>query len=330
MESRIAKLTTSQMKCFKQCRRRYYLEYIENLKPIETPKPLEIGTLFHAGVAMILEGSQINNIPQLEQVEATLIDMARATAEKNGIDYDPANAYLAIEMVRAWNRDSFWHEWHVLSVEKSFEVWTGYAKRMMGKIDGIILHPLTGKPYLLEHKTTARWGVDGTDYLHSLLWDEQSTHYLYAYQKMLDDGTISGECADGVFYDIIEKPTIKPYEATPMEKRKYTKDGVLYANQHDRDETPEEFRHRVRAWYEEANRLHETFVYRTPAQIADQIKDFNLTLKDIVAAERDQTYYRNPANCSVLPCPYAPKCLEDRPDTDCLFVKKEARNEELI
>lgn len=181
----------------------------------------------------------------------------------------------------------------------------------------------------MEHKSTSQWGVDGTDYLHNLLWDEQSTNYLYAWQRMLDDGSVSGEQVDGIFYDIIEKPTIKPYTATPLDKRKYTKDGSLYASQHDRDETPEEFRLRVREWYAAEPRIHTAFIYRTQESIDAQIKDFNLVIKDIVNAEREGTFYRNPSACSILQCPYRPKCLDNMPDTDCLFVKKEKRNEEL-
>lgn len=323
MESRITRLTTSQVKCFKTCRKRYELEYVEMLKPLETPKALEIGTLYHAGLELILKGTAFSD------VESALLDMQRGNAEQKGIDYEPLNAYIAIEMARAWNRESDWRNWKITAVEKSFEVSTGYAKRLLGKIDGTIIRPDTGKPYLIEHKTTSQWGVDGSDYLHNLLWDEQSTNYLYAYQRMLTDGVIDGQAVDGIFYDIIEKPTIKPFSATPPEKRKYTKDGRLYAGQHESDETPEEFRIRVREWYDAEKRIHTAFVYRTPADIAAQIADFNLTLKDIVAAEREGTFYRNPEACKILPCPYRSKCLDNVPDTDCLFVKKTQRNEEL-
>ena len=323
MESRITRLTTSQVKCFKTCRKRYELEYVEMLKPIETPKALEIGTLYHVGLEHLLSGLS------MDAVKVCLIELQEANALHKGIDFDPMNAYIAAEMCRAWNRDSGWQNWKILHVEKSFEVSTGYAKRLLGKIDGVCIRPETGKPYLIEHKTTSMWGVDGTDYLHNLLWDEQSTNYLYAYRRMLEDGVLEGEAVDGIFYDIIEKPSIKPFTATPPEKRKYTKDGRLYAGQHESDETPEEFRLRVREWYEEKPRIHTAYVYRTPADIEAQINDFNLTLKDINAAERDSTWYRNPEACKILPCPYRSKCLDNVPDTDCLFVKKTQRNEEL-
>jgi hypothetical protein len=50
----------------------------------------------------------------------------------------------------------------------------------------------------------------------------------------------------------------------------------------------------------------------------------------MIEAEKNGTFYRNPANCSIIDCPFRPKCLEDNPDTDCLFVAKKQRNEELV
>lgn len=319
-QERLVKLSTSQVKCFKTCRRRYYLEYIENLKPVETPKALAVGTLYHAGLELLLKGGS------LEDAQHKVAELETLNCIEKDLDYDPVQVVIVCEMLRAWHNSSGYQTWHVLAVEKSFEVTTGYAKRLIGKIDGEIIHPETGKPYLIEHKTTSVWGED---YLHNLLWDEQSTNYLYAHQRMLDDGVIDGAAVEGIFYDVVEKPKLKPYSATPAELRKYIKDGSLYKGQRDTDEDIDSFRARVRAWFEERPRVHTAYVYRTPAEIEERIRDFNLCVKDIAAAERNQTWYRNPAACQVLSCPYRPKCLENRPDTDCLFSKKIKTNEEL-
>lgn len=319
-EQRITALTTSQVKCFKQCRKRYELEYVECLKPVETPKALQIGTLFHLGLENLQAGRTLEESLREMRIECETDAVLRQ------VDVNYYELFTAQEMVRAWDQQSNWRSWNVVAVERTFEVTTGYAKRLKGKIDGIILHPGTGKPYLQEHKTTSMWGEN---YLHNLLWDEQPTNYLYAYEKLRQSGEITLPAADGIFYDITEKPTIKPYTATPLEKRKYTKDGKLYAGQHEADETPEAFALRVREWYAAEERVHTAFVYRTPEDIASQIEDFNLTIKDIVHAEKDKIFYRNPDCCKILPCPYRPKCLDNVPDTDCLFIKKKNKNEEL-
>jgi ATP-dependent helicase/DNAse subunit B len=312
---RMVKYTTSMVKCFKQCRKKYFLEYVEELKPIQTPAALHLGTLYHRGLELLLQGMDIPDIGlSLEADQRNhCLDMA--------VDYDPIPAGIAFEMVRAFYLESGYQNWKINKVEQKFEVSTGYGKRLTGKIDAIMEHE--EKDFLVEHKSTSRWASDGAEYLHGLLWDEQSTNYLYAYRELY------GKPAAGIMYVIVEKPTIKPLLATPVEKRKYKQDGTIYGNQREEDETPEEYLKRVAAWYMEKSRVHIHFVYRTPADINAQIEDLNLTFKDMAECEKNETYYRNPGACSILDCPYRPKCLDNMPDTDCLFVRKKARNEEL-
>lgn len=316
MGERTVKFTTSMVKTFKQCRKKYELEYIEGLKPIQTPKALELGTLYHRGIELLLGGADISTIGEQLNSEQ------QCRCLETGADFDPFSVGVALEMIKAFYRESGYQTWQLSKVEEKFEVSTGYGKRLIGKIDAVIRHE--GLDLLVEHKTTSRWGADGGEYLHSLLWDEQSTNYLYAYRE------IHGRPAAGIMYCIVEKPNTKPLLATPVEKRKYTKTGALYAAQREFDETPEEYCERIADWYAEKSRVHLHFVYRTPADIEAQISDLNLVFRDMVECEKNETYYRNPAACSILDCPYRPKCLDNLPDTDCLFNKKRARNEELL
>jgi hypothetical protein len=321
-QERTVKYTTSMVKCFKQCRKKYELEYIEELKPLKTPKALELGTLYHKGLELLLADLSIANIA--EELET----YQRNTCLDNGVDYDPIPVGIAIEMIKAFYRESGYQKWQVKNIEHKFEVSTGYGKRLVGKIDAIIY--LEDKVLLVEHKTTSCWASDGNEYLHNLLWDEQPTNYLYAIRELIKTGEINIPPVDGVFYCIVEKPTIRPLLATPIEKRKYKQDGSIYANQREEDESPEEYLNRVSAWYAEKPRVHLHFVYRTPADIDSQIADLNLVFKDMAECEKNETYYRNPQACSILDCPYRPKCLDNLPDTDCLFIHKKARNEELL
>ena len=91
-----------------------------------------------------------------------------------------------------------------------------------------------------------------------------------------------------------------------------------------------ETRRSFRSQYAEQSRVHTHFEYRTGRDIDNQVEDLNLEFKDMVECEKNGTFYRNPGACSILECPYRPKCLENKPDTDVLFVKKAARNEELL
>lgn len=317
MGERTNKYTTSMVKCFKQCRKKYMLEYVEELKPVQTPKALELGTLYHRGLELLLHHKM-----DIKSIALVLEKEQRNACDDRGVDYDPIPVGVATAMVCAFYKESNYKLWNIRKVEEKFEVSTGYGKRLIGKIDAIM--ELDGKDFLIEHKTTSQWGKDGGEYLHNLLWDEQSTNYLYAYREMY------GNPAAGIMYCIVEKPLIKPLLATPPEKRKYKLDGTLYANQREVDETPEEYISRVLLWYAEAPRVHIHFVHRTPAEIDAQVEDLNLVFRDMAECEKNETYYRNPGACSIIDCPYRPKCLENAPDTDCLFVHKRSKNEELL
>ena len=207
MGERTTKFTTSMVKSFKQCRKRYQLEYVENLKPIQTPKSLELGTLYHSGLEYLLNGMELINIPG--QLEAD----QRNRCVEMGVDYDPIPVGIASEMVTAFHMESGYQNWKVRKVEQKFEVSTGYGKRLIGKIDAVM--EKDNNEFLIEHKSTSFWASDGAGYLHNLLWDEQSTNYLYAYKELY------GKYAKGVIYVIVEKPTIRPLLATPEEKRRY-------------------------------------------------------------------------------------------------------------
>lgn len=65
----------------------------------------------------------------------------------------------------------------------------------------------------------------------------QSTQYMAGAESL-------GFRLDKFVFDVLFKPGIEPHHATPPEKRKFTKEGRLYANQREVDETPAEYRAR--------------------------------------------------------------------------------------
>jgi hypothetical protein len=109
--------------------------------------------------------------------------------------------------------------------------------RLAGKIDRIVQLP-DGRLAVLETKTSSSSLDDGSDYWARLRLDSQISLYYYAARQL-------GYEVQTVLYDVVRKPLIDVMRATPLEKRKFTKDGRLYANQRDRDETPDEFAERL-------------------------------------------------------------------------------------
>jgi hypothetical protein len=142
---------------------------------------------------------------------------------------------------------------------------------------------IAGTTVLIEHKTSSSDIEDGSTFWKRLRLDSQASNYLVGAKA-------AGFEPTAVLYDVIRKPRIKPYTATPVEKREYTKPkdrackeckkknpapgphveavanddgssrdvqcvdgrivtdpgGRLYANMREHDETPDEYRARLR------------------------------------------------------------------------------------
>src|SRR5690606_32440122 len=109
--------------------------------------------------------------------------------------------------------------------------------RLAGKIDKIVRLP-DGRTAIMEHKTTSDSIASDSDYWARLRLDSQISLYVLAAREL-------GYDVQTVLYDVVRKPRHERYRATPPELRKYKKDGTLYANQRERDETPQEFGQRV-------------------------------------------------------------------------------------
>jgi PD-(D/E)XK nuclease superfamily len=110
---------------------------------------------------------------------------------------------------------------------------------VMGEFDGVGIRKDTRTRTIIEHKSSGEDISFGSSYWNKVATnDSQVTGYLLA-SKMMGWGHVE------VLYDVLLKPDISRRYATPPGKREYTKEGRLYANQRDRDETELEYEARV-------------------------------------------------------------------------------------
>lgn len=115
---------------------------------------------------------------------------------------------------------------------------------------------------IVEHKTSGEDIGLGSTYWRRLTLDSQISNYIIGAQAL-------GYAPRGVLYDVARKPALRPYQATPEESRKYKKDGTLYANQREHDETPEEYYGRVLADIAEKPDVY--FQRGTVVRLADEV-----------------------------------------------------------
>ena len=197
---------------------------------------------------------------------------------------------------------------------------------LSGKIDAIAKERSTGKTFIVEHKTTSSDIGPGSDYWRKIPIDGQVSGYFVG-------AKVNGHEAEVCLYDVIRKPTIKPYKATPQDKIKYNKDGTVSKTCRLVDETPEEWKARLEA--DIAERPDYYFarleVVRSESDLAEYLFDMWAVGREIADAERMGRFSRNPQACSVFgSCEYFDVCTGCASlDDVTLFKKVDAPNMEL-
>jgi len=285
-------LTSSRLRCFRTCPRLHQLTYVERFRTIAEPEYFRVGTLVHAG----LEAWWSAEAAGLPRLEAALAVVA-------GLAFDEFEQARVEEMLRGY--EAAWGEsaadYEVLAVERTFKtrLWnpnTGADSRtwrLAGKIDAIVRRRADGRVIVVEHKTT---GEDIRDeaahYWSTLALDHQCSAYIIGAESL-------GWTADEVLYDVLRKPGQQQLKATPEASRKFTKDGRLYSGQREADETPDEYRARVREAIE--GDLPRYFARQSVPRMASQVRDFLLDAwhqgRAMREMERDGFAPRNPDAC---------------------------------
>lgn len=140
----------------------------------------------------------------------------------------------------------------------------------------------------VEHKTTSSDIEPGGAYWKRLTLDTQVSQYLGA-----------GEGVDGMLYDVIRKPGLRPYKATPPDERKYTKAGTIYASQRENDETPSEYEARlVEDIAANPNKYYQRgVVVRLEHETIEAARDTWLVAGSIRESVRLNAWPRNPGAC---------------------------------
>ena len=137
-------LTASKLRSYKSCPRKYYFEYVECLKPLDTPEALSMGTSYHANLEKLLRCEELPN----------------PTDEPGA-------------MAEAFDKYIPWRTWDVKDVEKEFKVRLAPGVYLAGKIDA-----LCGDGTPIEHKSS---GVKPDEkYRERLFLDDQVSCYLTA------------------------------------------------------------------------------------------------------------------------------------------------------
>lgn len=216
-------ITASRERCLRACPRKHQYAYEIGLRPTVAAPPLRFGTAIHGAIECMENGG--DPVEWLNQ----------------NCDLDPYVFVKARAMMTAyqsrWSGEPWWTREDARTEKALYATipgWESYDQG--GKVDGIV-RLNDGRLALVETKTTSS-AITDPRYWDALALDAQvSTYYVLA--------RANGINVETCIYNVLVKPKHEPLLATPAENRKYRKDGQLYANQRDTDETPDEYESRL-------------------------------------------------------------------------------------
>jgi hypothetical protein len=301
---RLAILTNSKLTAFRRCSLEHHLAYEEGVRRLGgDSEALRFGSLFHLGLAAWWLAYQHPG----EQLEAALEAMRPSALD----EYDLARAEC---LMRGY--DARWvgaDDVEILAVEQEFitplrNPLTGAVSRtyeLAGKLDALVLNRGDGLVYVVEHKTSSEDIGHGSQYWEKLRIDAQISTYFAGTRAL-------GHEPAGCLYDVIGKSRHAPLKATPDESRKYTKAGLLYANQRDRDESAAEYGLRLtEVICGDVDKFYRRgFVTRLPEEEREAAFDAWQTARLMREAKAAGIYVRNVNACERYwgMCSYFPVC----------------------
>lgn len=321
-------LSNSAIACYRRCAREFKFRYVMLRRPCRAAEALRFGSFFHVGLNAWWQPATDPVVRLNRAVEAM-----RVRAESRPEDADPFELVKAEELMLGYT--ARWGDvaLETIEVEKQFSVplvnpASGAASRTY-RIEGAIdvLARDGAKNIQIEHKTTSddiSWGTDYWRFVSAV--DPQISTYQAALKELGLEAT--------TLYDVVRKVALRPKQATPVESRRYTKKGFLDARQRETDETPDEFRERVRADIAEAPEKYFTRgpIVRLENDEREHAGDVWQTAAMIRMSENSGSFPRNPGSCRRFHrlCEYFEVCSGNASiDDDSRFRAAARAHEEL-
>jgi len=329
-------LTESRAQTARRCLREEHLRYREGIVPVlSMVEALRIGTLGHHALEAWWRASRDERFERaMQAIEAF------ATPDSN-----PFELVAIEELIRGY--DVRWGDepLEAIGVELEFRAPlrnpdTGAASRtfqLAGKID--VLLRSQQRTLIMDHKFSGEEIGPGSVFWARLRMGGQSSGYIRGAEAL------GHPDVDGFIYDVIRKPSLRPHKATPVAERKYTQPKIdkktgavlepprLYAAQREQDETPAEYRERVREdiatspdkYYQRAT------VVRLEEQLREHDRELWLLSQTLLATRRLGIAPRNTDACARYGsvCNYFSVCAgEDQLDSH-RFTRLEWKHPEL-
>lgn len=289
-------LTHSAMTAYKRCRKLYWFRYEQGLRPAVDAHALRFGTVMHAAIDYLQCGGTPEQIT--EWVRSCDLGDPFSPRTAAALFWGYAQRWASCPIIETVVRSEARFDIPLRNPESGSpsRTWS-----LAGKLDAIVI-TTNGETALKETKTTSD-DITDDHYWRRLLMDPQVSLYWIAAEA-------SGHKVETIVYDVIRKPGMRPARATPMESRKYKKDGGLYANQREADETPDEWEARLFA--DIAERPDHYYARREIPRLDADLEAFRQetwdVAKDIAESRKTRRWYRNVSRFNCDDCAYFGIC----------------------
>jgi hypothetical protein len=331
--SEIEVITKSRLAAYGTCQRLHDLQYVRGYRPLVEGESMAWGSLIHAGLEAWWKAYQRGaGLLALPEAEAAMV----AYRAQHAAALDDAAFVRAAVLMVAY--DARWApsmgEFEVIGVEVEFVATIPGRKRLRvaGKIDALVRKIADGSIWYVEHKTSGADLSAGSTYWQRLRMDPQVSIYFGGVRAI-------GHEPHGCIYDVLVRPDQRPFKATPVELRKYTKATAkepsrLYANQREADETIDEFRARLAAALGAAPDAFfaRAEVVRLETEIEESQRDVEELALQIRGGPLTGQSARNPNACFLYnrPCPFLSACDGTASlDDETKFRRTDTQHEEL-
>lgn len=202
--------TSSALRLFRRCKRKFYWKYILRLTPRTTPAALQVGTLFHESIAKWYAGWPMKRIAK-ELIDPSIDRITEEEDLYGAEEFDKLEQSMRIlkGMLTGYTTHyaSDLKRWKIDSrlVEVPFAVhFPGLNFIYKGKVDGIVKTISTGKHSVIEHKT-ARTIDEG--YIGRLPVDTQVRSYILGATEGVN--LVAKSPPNEVIYDVVKKTQIR-------------------------------------------------------------------------------------------------------------------------
>jgi len=317
-------LTNTRLKEFRRCPQRHFFLYELGIDTVSRADALILGIGIHECLEIWWQthkvGANIRDLYTTAAVAHPLSPELAAQCEAMIVGYDarygPSSDFFV-----------------TIATEKEFCIplrnpkSNGQSRTYMlsGKIDAIAQRVSDGALFIVEHKSSSSDISPGSEYWQRLTLDEQVSIYIYAARQI-------GYDVQGCVYDVLMKPP-KRNLATPIGKRKYKKDGYLYAKQRAEDESIDDYTLRILNLIKDdpSKYYRRGIVSRLDSEIEEFMYSVWLQAKMMTAYRHENTHPKDSGACYMYhrQCQFFDLCCNTASVDDARFYKKDKIHGEL-